>query len=205
MKWLLSPLSVLAAILFVVLGALWYFIFRHDAHLSLGFYVGVGCIPVFLLAAFILSKVRLIDEWKVGVQVALVIAPLITLVQTRDPERQQTFVMIVPYKYTGPLQINFVELKKPYDKLNVDTVYFRFDDHGKITLSQPYKMMREAMEGHCCYIEPDHSLLPLRFYPNRHLLPTDTTRVVLMQDTVIDKNGRITQLKYFVDKPQHLR
>ena len=145
-------------------------------------------------------------EWDVAIQVAFVLAPVLWYVNIKDPYKRPVYIFVVKSDYRGNLDVNFnLEKGAPTNARSIkDTLYFHFDDDGQILLNEDVAYIKESMRKRLFYIFPDtkKTLVPFADIKN---LPTDTTKKVLVEDTVEAVKGRMKVMHYRLDYPQRLK
>ncbi len=165
-----------------------------------------GGAAFYLLVSFVLSKMNLQWEWDVAVQVAFVLAPVLWYVNIKDAYKRPVYVFVVNSGYKGKLDVNFnLEKDAPTNAhSNADTLYFNFDEDGQILLNEDVAYIKEAMRKHLFFLHPDASktLIPIA---DKKSLPLDTTKEVLVEDSVELEKGRMKVMHYRLDFPQHLK
>lgn len=200
MKWFAYPVAIAAYLIYaslLVAGIYKGFDFT-------GFW-GWACITgaVFLLSAFVLSKTKLSDELKVAAQLALVLGPLIYLVNQKDSSETQVRVFVVPAGYTGQLQVRFSPKFERKEKSKSDTVRMYFDSLGRIGVSEDYRKVISDMVLHLYYKDSTGKMTPVPF-ASLDKLPADTSKVVLVQDGSVYDDGHVKTLNYVLDKPHRI-
>jgi hypothetical protein len=134
MNWYRYPVSVIA---YALIGI---FLISFGWHSLAGkapaqyWYYFPAIAGIYLIAAFVLSKINLVWETDVLLQVALVLAPVIWYVNQREPYKRPVYIFVVNPIYTGKLDIIF-QLNKDAQtnaRSAADTLYFKFDEAGRI-------------------------------------------------------------------------
>ncbi|TND01794.1 MAG: hypothetical protein FD123_4170 [Bacteroidetes bacterium] len=200
MKWYAYPIAITAYCIYVsmlVAGVFIHFEYSENWYWACG--IGV----VFLGIAFGLSKVGWSDELKVGLQVALILSPLIYLVNQKTPEQKQVRIFLVPQDYTGKLHIRFVPPEEVRAKQDGDTVYMKFDERGRLALSGVYRKVNDDMATRLFYADSTGRMTPIRFASAGNL-PADTSKAVLVAGDSEYESGKVKGMTYILDKPQHI-
>jgi hypothetical protein len=199
-RWFGMPIALVA----YVMLAVWLVVFIWQ--LALGgwpsdFMNGVaGVALVYLLAAFILHKLDWPFEGAVATQVALVLTPLIIMVNMREPEHDPVFVFVMPRGYSGPLEINFVDINEMKVRNSADTLYFAFNEEGRIALWEDYKLVRKAMRNNLRVAYANNKTEPVLYLEKQENFPADTNRVVVKEDSTIAAKGKMVKMTYFVGR-----
>lgn len=161
---------------------------------------------VYLLIAFLLSKINMQWEWDVAVQVACVLGPVLWYVNIKEPYKRPVYIFIVKSGYTGKLDVLFNQAKDaPTNaRSKADTLYFKFDDNGEILLNEEVAYIKESMQDQLFYLHPDSR--KVKISPAKiNALPADTTKPVLVNDSITTEKGKVQALHYRLDYPQKLK
>lgn len=201
MKWFTYPIAVVAYCIFAAMLLAGIF---NGFHYS-GFWLwAVGAALVFLLAAFLLTKVSWSDEGKVALQIALCLAPLILMSNFTENKKKQVRLFIVPENYTGKLQITFVSPRELKQTSKSDSVVVQFDERGKTFSSDDYRRVMRDIENHLCYRSKAGQIIPIQ-YADRDKLPADTARLVCTYISSDLREGRLANLYYEINKAGRLK
>jgi hypothetical protein len=206
MKFYAYPLAIVAYALIAIFGlaAMWNYLGHAQLeHYWYYFPEGAG---IYLLISFILSRFEIQWEWEVAIQVAFVLAPVLWYVNIKEPYKHPTYIFIVNSGYTGKLDILFNHDKNAPTNANskADTLYFNFDEQGEILLNEDVDFIKGAMKKDVFFLYPDASKTRIPFV-EKNMLPADTTRIVLVADSVEAEAGRMNVMHYRLDYPQHLK
>ncbi len=169
------------------------------------YYFPIGA-AVYFAIGVILSLFKIQWEWDVAIQVAFVLAPVLWYVNIKDPYKPPVYVFVVNSGYTGKLDIIYNQDKEAFTNAHstADTLYFNFDNEGQILLNEQASYVKECMHNYLFCLNHDGSktrILPAKI----NALPTDTTKLFLLDDSVIVVNGKMREMRYRVDFPQRLK
>ncbi len=199
-RWFGMPIALVA----YVMLAVWLVTLIMQVALGdwpSNFMHGVGVLAlVYLLAAFILHKLDWPFEGAVAAQVVLVLTPLIIMVNLREPERDPVFVFVMPRGYTGPLEINFVDINEMKVRNSADTLYFAFNEEGRIALWEDYKLVRNAMRNNLRVAFANNKTESVLYLEKQENFPADTNRVVVKEDSTIAAKGKMVKMTYYVGR-----
>ncbi len=207
MKFYRYPLSVIAyALLGIYLFAAAYHKLADKVMEDYWLYFPAGA-GIYLLIAFVLSKLNIQWEWDVAIQVAFVLGPVLWYVNQREPYKRPEYIFVVKSGYTGPLDIYFSQAEdaKTHVRSTADTLYFRFDDRGDIQLNEEAEYVEQSLEKNLFYLYDDRTKKRVTFAPDTLRLPADTTKPVLIKLAPETEKGRMNVLHYRLGYPQQLR
>jgi hypothetical protein len=199
MKWYAYPLALVAwllvAIYLFVLA--WNMIGDHAVptwNIYL-LYVAGG----FLLSSAVLSKLNLSWELDVFLQAALVLGPLLWYLNDRDPYKAPVYVFLIEAGYTGDVRVEFLHGENAKTKVGsvADTLFFRFDNQGEITLNEDFRTVRNSLEKNFFYLYPDGTKKKLNAIKKGETVISDSTSYVFWEDTLAADKG---QTKFMVMK-----
>ena len=167
------------------------------------FPMGAG---IYLFLSFVLSKINMQWEWDTAVQVAFVLIPVLWYVNIKEPYHRPVYIFVVNTDYKGPLDVNFDLSKNATTNANRldDTLYFNFNEDGQILLNEDAAYVKECMRKHLFYLHPDASRTLVPFADKKNL-PADTTKKVLVEDSVELDKGRMKVIHYTLNFPQHIK
>ena len=206
MKFYRYPLALVAYTLLAIflLVLLWHRL-GHSEMETYWYYFPTGA-GIYLLISFVLSKMNLHWEWDVVLQVGFVLAPVLWYVNLKDPYKRSVYIFVVNEGYRGKLDVNFnLEKDAPTNaRSKADTLYFNFDEDGQILLNEDAAYIKESMRKHLFFLNIDASKVLVQMV-ERKSLPADTTKEVLVEDSVELQNGRMKVMHYHLDFPQHLK
>ncbi|HEU4717624.1 MAG TPA: hypothetical protein VFU15_07315 [Bacteroidia bacterium] len=206
MKWFKYPLAIVAyGLLGVFLFAeLWHYVGKSEVE-SFWYYFP-SFAGVFLLASFILSKLKLPWEGDVMVQVAMVLAPVLWFVNNAPPAKQPVYVFYVKPDFQGTLQVHFDHSDNAETKVRstADTLFFRFDENGEIMLNEDFRTVRESVMQRLYYLNEDKSRVHITGLDAKKT-PSDTALVYVREDSIRSDKGKIDAMFFRVDKSQHLK
>ncbi len=204
MKFYRYPLSIIAyALLGIYLFAVAYHWLGGKVMDDYWLYFPAGA-GIYLLIAFVLSKLNIQWEWDVAIQVAFVLGPVLWYVNQREPYKRPEYIFVVRSGYTGPLTIYFSQSEdaKTNVRSTADTLYFRFDDRGEIQLNEEADYVQQSMEKNLFYLYADRTKRRVTFAPDTLQLPADTTKAVLVKLAPETEKGRMKVLHYRLQHPQ---
>ena len=206
MKFYRYPLAIVsyALIGIFVLAYLWNWL--GNAELETYWYYFPAGAAIYLTISFILSLLKIQWEWDVAVQVACVLAPVLWYVNIKEPYKRPVYIFIVNSGYTGKLDVIFnLDKDAPTNARKTDdTLYFNFNKDGEILLNEDAEYIKKSMHEQLFYLYPNTSkekIMPAKI----NKLPTDTTKPVLIDDSIEADNGRLKVLHYQLNYPQRLR
>lgn len=201
MKWFTYPIAVVA---YCIFGAMLVAGIFNGFHYSEFWLWAVAAALVFLLTAFLLTKVSWSDEGKVALQIALCLAPLILMSNLTENKKKQVRLFIVPENYTGKLQITFVSPRELKQTSKSDSVVVQFDERGKTFSSDDYRRVMRDIENHLCYRTKAGQIIPIA-YADISKLPADTSKLVCTYLRSDLREGRLWNLYYEVNKAGRIR
>lgn len=206
MKFFRFPIAIIAYALLGIFIFAWVYFLIGDKTPPAYWYLFPAGTVAYLLVAFILEKLKLSWELEVVIQVAFVLAPVLWYVNQREEFKRPVYIFVVNPVYTGELDINFnFNHDEPTNARSLsDTLYFKFDEDGRLTLNEEAKYVEECMQKRLYAIYPDHTRKLIRFV-KKDQLPSDTTARVLVLDTAIAEKGRMKELRYRLDYPQKMK
>jgi hypothetical protein len=150
MKFYRYPLALIAyALLFIFLFAFtWYQVLGETKQLPDYWYNFLIAAGAYLIISFILSKLKIHWEWDVLIQVVMVLAPVLWFVNQHEPFKRPVYVFVSTPTYKGKLDIIFKRNKKGQTNAHnpADTLYFKFDEEGKIVLNEEADYVRTCMQ-----------------------------------------------------------
>jgi hypothetical protein len=205
-KFYRYPLAIVSYALLAIFVLAYAWNWLGNAALETYWYYFPAGAGIYLTISFILSKIKLQWEWDVAVQVACVLAPVLWYVNIKDPYKRPVYIFIVKSGYTGKLDVYFNQEKDaPTNaRSKADTLYFKFDDRGEILLNEEAEYIKESMHKQLFYLHPDAS--KVKISPAQlNALPADTTKPVLVDDSIEAEKGKMKVLHYRLDYPQRLR
>ena len=206
MKWYKYPLAIVAyALAGVFLLAYAYF---EIAKKPLPDYwlIFPAIAGGFLVVSFVLSRMKLDWQLDVVLQVVFVLAPVVWYVNQREVFKRPVYVFVVNPVYAGKMEVIFSHDKnaKTNARSTADTLYFKFDERGKIVLNEDAEYIRASIRAHMMVIHADGKRTRVPFV-SLDSLPADTLKKVLVEDTMVTEKGRVKYLQYRLDYPQRLR
>jgi hypothetical protein len=139
-------------------------------------------------------------------QVAFVLAPVLWYVNQREPYKRPVFIFLVSSNHSGPLDIEF-NLEKNAEtnvRSHADTLYFKFDEDGRILLNEEGEYVRSQMRKNLYVYYADGSRKPA-VLASINALPADTTQKVYVEDKMEVEKGRMKILHYRINFPQKLK
>lgn len=196
MKWFTYPIAVVAYCIFAAMLVAGIF---NGFNYSQFWFWAVGAALLFLVAAFLLTKVSWSDEGKVALQIALCLAPLILMSNFTENKKKQVRLFVVPENYTGKLQITFVSPREMKQTSKSDSVVVVFDENGKTFSSDDYRRVMRDMENHLCYRSKSGKITPIMF-ADQDKRPADTAQLVCTYISSDLREGRLSHLYYNIDK-----
>lgn len=200
MKWYTYPIAVVA---YCIFGAMLAAGFFNDFQYSQFWLWAVVAAFVFLIVAFILTKLSWSDESKVALQIALCLAPLVLMSNFSENKRKQVRLFIVPENYNGKLQITFVSPRELKQNTDADSVVVRFDENGKTFSSDDYRRVMRDMESHLCYRDKSGKYHMIPFY-DAAKLPADTGKTGCVYRGSDLREGRLWNLYYEINRAARL-
>ncbi|MCX6311794.1 MAG: hypothetical protein NT084_09170 [Bacteroidetes bacterium] len=206
MKFYKYPLALVSYALLAIFGLAYGWNWLANAKLETYWYYFPEGAGIYLLIAFVLSKLNIQWEWEVAIQVAFVLAPVLWYVNIKDPYKHPEYIFVVNYGYTGKLDVIFnLEKNAPTNAHSTaDTLYFNFDEHGEILFNEDVAFVKAAMKKNLFLLYPNASRSRIPFV-EKSALPSDTTKVVLVADSVEADKGRMKVMHYRIDYPQKLK
>jgi|GEM_PF-3436028 len=199
MKWYAYPIAVTAYCIFVALFVVG--LINSWEYSSFWLWAGAAAI-VYLGVAFLLALTKWSDELKVALQVALILTPLIMLVNEKQEEPKQVRLYVVPENFEGRLNIIFASPKEMLMRSDADTLYFRFDTLGRVTVADDYRRVMDDMRTHLFYQLRD-SLQPIPFAKVKQL--KNDTSIVVVEDGSDYRSGRLKHLYYLLGPSSEVR
>ncbi len=206
MKFYKYPLAIVSyALLVIFLLACGWNGLAHSKLEPYWYYFPEGA-GIYLVIAFVLSKLNIQWEWDVVIQVAFVLAPVLWYVNIKEPYKHPVYIFVVNSGYRGKLDVIFnLEKDAPTNAHSTaDTLYFNFDENGEILLNEDVAFIRDAMKNHLFFLYPNASKTRIPF-AEKNALPSDTTTEVLVADSMETDKGRMKVMHYRLDFPQKLR
>lgn len=206
MKFYRYPLAIVSYTLIGIFVIVWAWHALGKSTMEPYWYYFPAGATFYLLVSFGLSKLNLQWEWDVAVQVAFVLAPVLWYVNIKDPYKRPVYIFVVKADYRGPLDVNFnLEKDAPTNaRSTADTLYFTFDDEGQILLNEDVNYIKESMRKRLFFVYPNTNKVLVPFV-NKKELPNDTTKVVLVEDSVEVDKGRMKAMHYQVNLPQKIK
>jgi hypothetical protein len=206
MKFYKYALSLVAyALLGIFILAMAYF-WLGDKTPDVSWYYFPAGAAILLLCSFILAKLKLEWELDVVLQVAIVLGPVIWYVNQRETYKRPVYIFVINPLYTGDLDIVFNLDKNAETNAHkiADTLYFKFDEQGKIVLNEDAEYIRESMQKRLVILHPDgkKEIVP---FVNKDSFPPDTLHKIVMEDTIIAEKGRMKEMRYRVNYPQRIK
>lgn len=206
MKFYQYPLAIVAyALIFVfVIVFAWHYV-GDTTPAAFWYYFPAGA-GIYLLISFILSLLKLDWQLDVLLQVGFVLAPVLWYVNQKEPYKRPVFIFLINSEHRGKLDILFNQAKDAETNVrsSADTLYFKFDEDGKILLNEDGAYVRASMKKNLFVFYPDLSQKRATF-ATLDKLPADTTKIVFVEDSAEADNGRMKALHYRIDFPQKLK
>jgi hypothetical protein len=207
MKWYSAPVSLLAYLLVVIFlfSMAWHSISGNEMA-AYWWYVPAAA-GGYLLFAFILQLLKFDWELEVLIQVALVLGPLLWYLNQREPYQPPVYVFIVKSDYEGELQVNFAEENelKTRVRSDADTLYFAFDDNGRILVREDYNMVLDALHNRLYTVNRGGVKKKILTVKENQAVPADSVNTMArMVKTNTDK-GRIKSIELKVGKSTTLK
>lgn len=206
MKFYKYPLAIVSYALVAIFLLAYGWNWLGNAKIETYWYYFPAGAGIYLLIAFVLSKLNIQWEWDVVIQVAFVLAPVLWYVNIKTPYKHPVYIFLVNANYKGKLDVLFDQDKNAPTNAHskADTLYFPFDENGEIMLNEDVTFIRDAMKNHLFLLHADASRTTVKF-AEKNALPSDTTQVVLVADSVEANKGKMKVMHYRLDFPQKLR
>ncbi|HET6992897.1 MAG TPA: hypothetical protein VFJ43_16295 [Bacteroidia bacterium] len=206
MKFYRYPLALISYALLVIFAFAFAWNYLGHSKLETYWYYFPAGAAFYLTLSFILSKLNIHWEWDVAIQVVFVLVPVLWYVNIKEPYKHPTYIFVVNSGYAGKLDIIFnLDKNAPTNAHSTaDTLYFNFDENGEILLNEDVAYIKEAMKKQLFFLHPDATKTKIP-YAEKNALPADTTKEVLVADSVEAENGRMKVMHYRLDFPQHLK
>ena len=193
MKFYRYPLALVGfALIFIFLFALgWTSIQKNNTGLSVFWYYMLAIAGTYVLVSLLLSKLKIHWEIDVLIQVALVLAPILWYVNQHDPYKRPVYIFVTNPVYSGKLDIVFAKNKDGRTNAHnpADTLYFKFDEDGKIVLNEEADYVRYSMHNNLFMIDGDGNRTHISF-AKHDSLPTDNTKKVLIEYAADAQKGK---------------
>lgn len=207
MKWYAYPLALVAWLLVAIYIFIfaWNFI-SNDPQPDWGWYMLVIA-GAYLLSSFILSKLNRAWEMEVVIQVALVLGPLLWYLNQREPYRPPVYVFMIEAGFEGEARVLFTndDATKTQVRSTADTLYFKFDNTGKIVLNEDFRTVREAIENRFYFLYPDQTRKKIAVVPKGTQPTADSTSFVAYEDSTASSNGKISFMSWQVQRADKVK
>ncbi len=207
MKWFAYPLALVAWLLV----AIYLFIFTWNALSSdpnpeWAWYL-LAVAGAYLLSTFILSKVKGAWEMEVVIQVALVLGPLLWYLNDRPPYTPPVYVFMVQAGFEGEARVYFTNDESTKTKVGseADTLYFKFDARGEMTINEDFLTVREAMQNRFYFLYPDQTRKKINVVAEGTNIPTDSTAYVAYEDSIKSTKGNIELMIWKVSRADRMK
>lgn len=207
MKWYAYPLALVAWLLV----AIYLFIFTWNALSSdpnpdWAWYL-LAVAGAYLLATFILSKIKRAWEMEVAIQVALVLGPLLWYLNDRPPYTPPVYVFMIEAGFEGEARVYFTndDATKTKVRSTADTLYFKFDAKGTMVLNEDFRTVRESMENRFYFLYPDQSRKKITVIPEGTKVAADSTAYVAFEDSTKSNNGKIEFISWRVSRADRMK
>jgi hypothetical protein len=207
MKWYAYPLALVAWLLVAIYIFIfaWNFI-SDDPQPIWGWYM-LAVAGVYLIASFILSKLGRAWELEVVIQAALVLGPLLWYLNQRDPYKPPVYVFLIEAGFEGEARVLFTndDATKTQVRSTADTLYFKFDNTGKIVLNEDFRTVREAMQNRFYFLYPDRTQKKIAVIPKGTNPAADSTVFVAYEDSTASSKGKISFITWQVKRADKLK
>ncbi|MBI3509244.1 MAG: hypothetical protein HY064_01170 [Bacteroidetes bacterium] len=200
MKFYKYPLSLVAYAVLFVFAASYGYHRLGKMEMAHFWYLFPACAAGFIFCSFVLSKITMPWELDVILQVAIVLAPVLYIINQREEYRQPVFIFVMEPGYHGTLQIHFnTDKNAPMNaRSTADTVYFRFDEYGRILLNEEALYVQKMMKKNLFIFYPDHTKQHIPFV-DKNRKPDKNFEIVVMEDSAVMKKGRMDAIYYSVN------
>lgn len=207
-KWFAYPLALVAWLLVAIYAFIftWNYI-SGDPNPDWSWYL-LAVAGSYLLVTFILSKLNRAWEMEVVIQVALVLGPLLWYLNERPPYKPPVYVFMIEAGFEGEARVYFTndEATKTKVRSSADTLYFKFDGTGDMTLNEDFRMVREAMENRFFFLYPDQTRKKITVIEKGTKPPTtDSTSYVAYEDSIASTKGNIQFMQWRVSRADRVK
>ncbi|MGL4596389.1 MAG: hypothetical protein ACRCYO_02610, partial [Bacteroidia bacterium] len=80
------------------------------------------------------------------------------------------------------------------------TLYFAFDETGRIALWEDYKLVRNAMRTNLRVAYANNKTESVLYLEKQENFPADTNRVVVKEDSTIAAKGKMVKMTFLVGR-----
>jgi hypothetical protein len=207
MKWYAYPLALVAWLLVAIYIFIFTWNFVGDAPNPTWAWLMPAVAGFYLLCTFILSKINRAWEMEVVIQVALVLGPLLWYLNDRPPYTPPVYVFMIQAGFEGEARVYFTNDEATKTKVGseADTLYFKFDGTGEMTINEDFRTVRESIENRFYFLYPDQTRKKITVVPKGTTVPADSTAFIAYEDSTKSEKGNIELMIWKVSRADRVK